>query len=205
MLRSTVSYKLPCCYKPGTDRIGKFVAKNQFTIELITNSLLSVPTRAYTSGDSMFIDDTECGILCLSRSANLANLYLTVAEIQHTMTREFMCRDVQHFHFFLILLKNESKPLGKLFEPIQSRSYHLETPCCLFATSCFMLTKNSVDPIIDNCDSNELDPLVVFAHFMTSGQQSNIGIDRWDNLTVIKLFSAAMKMFKKDREAENAN
>lgn len=60
-----------------------------------------------------------------------------------------------------------------------------------------MLTKNSVDPIIDNCDSNKWDPLVVFAHFLTSGQQSNISIDRWDNLTVIKLFSAAMKCSKR--------
>ncbi|KAL0073758.1 hypothetical protein J3Q64DRAFT_1640807, partial [Phycomyces blakesleeanus] len=194
------------------------VAKNQFTIDLITTSLLSVPAGTYTTGDSMFIDGTECDTFYLPRSTELpclANLSPVLVEIQHTMTHVFMCRAVQYclnvyrrFHIFPILLivctsKTESKALGELFKPIQNKSYLLETPCCHFATNCFMLTKQSINPFIDNLDINALDPLVAFAHFLTSGQQSIISIDRWDDPTVTKLYLVAMEMVKKDREAEN--
>ncbi|KAI9498018.1 hypothetical protein BDB00DRAFT_756026, partial [Zychaea mexicana] len=168
-------------YIPGTDRISKIVAKNQFTIDLITTSLLSIPTGTYTTGDNIFIDGTECDILYLPRLADLSKLSPVVVEIQHTMTHEFMCQAVQyclnvykHFHIFPILLivcisKTESKALGDLFKPIQNKSNLLQTPCYHFATSCFMLTKQSIDPFIDNRDFNELDPLVAFAHFVMSG------------------------------------
>ncbi|CAO3670423.1 unnamed protein product [Umbelopsis ramanniana] len=103
-------YKFPRDYIPGTDRISKIVAKNQFTIDLITTSLLNVPAGTYTTGDSMCIDGTECDILYLLRSADFVNLSPSVVEIQHTMTREFMCRAVQYclnvykrFHIFPIL------------------------------------------------------------------------------------------------------
>lgn len=206
---------MPRDYIPGTDRISKIVAKNQFTIDLITTSLLNVPAGTYITGDSMFVDGTECDILYMPRSADLANLSPVVVEIQHTVTREFMCRAVQYclnvykrFHVFPILFivctsKTESKALGDLFKPIQNKSYLLETPCCHFATSCFMLTRQSIDPFIDNRDINALDPLVAFAHFLTSGQQSIISIDRWDDPTVTKLYLVAMEMVKNDRETED--
>ncbi|KAI8333475.1 hypothetical protein BC941DRAFT_462682 [Chlamydoabsidia padenii] len=188
---------------------------NQFTIDLITTSLLDVPAGTYTTGDSTFIDGTECDVLYLPRSADLANLSPVVVEIQHTVTREFMCRAVQYclnvykrFHIFPILFivcisKTESKVLRDLFKPIQNKSYLLETPCCHFATSCFMLTKQSIDPFIDNHDINALDPLIAFAHFLTSGQQSIISIDRWDDPTITKLYLVAMEMVKNDKETEN--
>ncbi|GAA5807108.1 hypothetical protein MFLAVUS_000458 [Mucor flavus] len=69
-----LQYKLPRDYKPGTDRISKIVVKNQFTIDLITTSLLSVSTGTYAAGDNAFIDGSECDILYLPRSADLANL-----------------------------------------------------------------------------------------------------------------------------------
>ncbi|KAI7907767.1 uncharacterized protein BX663DRAFT_411838, partial [Cokeromyces recurvatus] len=83
-------------YMPCTDQISKIVAKNQFTIDLITTSLLGVPAGTYITGDNMFIDDTERDILYLPRSADFANLSPVVVEIQHTVTREFMCRAVQY-------------------------------------------------------------------------------------------------------------
>ncbi|GAA5807107.1 hypothetical protein MFLAVUS_000457 [Mucor flavus] len=112
------------------------------------------------------------------------------------------------FHVLPILLiicisKTESKAPGDLFKPTQNKSYILETPCCHFATGCFMLTKRSIDSFIDNRDINVLDPLVAFAHFLMSGQQSIISIDRWDERTVIKLYLIAMEMVKNDVETEN--
>ncbi|KAG0172249.1 hypothetical protein DFQ30_010861 [Apophysomyces sp. BC1015] len=93
----------------------------------------------------------------------------------------------------------ESKPLGDLFKPIQNKSYLLETPCRHFATSFFMLTKQNIDPFIDNRNTNALDSLVTFAHFLTFGLQSIISIDP----TVTKLYLVAMEMVKNDRKAEN--
>ncbi|KAG0929667.1 hypothetical protein G6F57_012291 [Rhizopus arrhizus] len=198
-----------------SNRVSKIVAQNQFTIDLITTSLLSSPSGTYTIGGNMFIDGTECDILYIPHSADLANLPPVIVEIQHTVTREFMCRAVQYclnvykrFHvlpilFIVCISKTESKALRDLFKPIQNRSYLLETPCCHFATSCFMLTKQSIDPFIDNYDMEALDPLVAFAHFLTSGQQSIISIDRWDDPTVTKLYLVAMEMVKNDRKSEN--
>jgi hypothetical protein len=65
------------------------------------------------------------------------------------------------------------------------------------------LTKQSIDPFIDNRDINALVPLVVFANFLSSGQQSIINSDRWDNPAVTKLYLVDMEMVKNDREAEN--
>ncbi|EIE76720.1 hypothetical protein G6F46_012868 [Rhizopus delemar] len=191
------------------------MAKNQFIIDLITTSLLDVSPGTYTAGDSMFVDGTECDILYMPRSADLARLPPVIIEIQHTVTREFMCRAVQYclnvykrFHvlpmlFIVCISKVESKSLNDLFKAMQNRPYLLETPCCHFATNCFMLTKQSIDPFIDNSDTNALDPLIAFAHFLTSGQQSIISIDRWDDPTITKLYLVAMEMVKNDREAEN--
>ncbi|KAI9482701.1 MAG: hypothetical protein EXX96DRAFT_630710 [Benjaminiella poitrasii] len=197
-----LQYKLSRDYIPGTDRISKIVTKNQFTIDLITTSLLSVPLGTYMTGDNMFIDGAECDILYLPHSADLGNLSPVVVEIQHTVTREFMCRAVQYclnvykrFHIFPILFNvciSKNKIQGDLFKPIQNKFYLLETPCCHFATNCFMVTKQSIDPFIDNRGINTLDPL-----------QSINSIDRWDDPTVTKLYLIAMEMVKNDREAEN--
>ncbi|KAI9020249.1 hypothetical protein CLU79DRAFT_756374, partial [Phycomyces nitens] len=199
----------------GTDRISKLVAKNQFSIDLITTSLLDVPPGTYKTGDSMFIDGTECDVLYLPRSADLVALPPVIVEIQHTVTREFMCRAVQYclnvykrFHTFPILFivcisKVESKVLRDLFKHTQNKSYLLETPCCHFATNCFMLTKESIDPFVDNNDSSALNPLVAFAHFLMSGQQSIISIDRWDDPTIKKLYLVATEMVKNDMKTEN--
>lgn len=66
-----------------------------------------------------------------------------------------------------------------------------------------MLTKQSINPFIDNRDINALHPLVFFARSLTTGQQSIISIGRWDEPTVTKVYLVAMEMVKKDREAEN--
>ncbi|KAL7318915.1 hypothetical protein PS15m_002097 [Mucor circinelloides] len=50
--------------------------------------------------------------------------------------------------------------LGDLFKSIHNKSYLLETTCCHFATSCFMLAKQS-----DNYNTMALDLLVAFALF----------------------------------------
>ncbi|CEP13292.1 hypothetical protein [Parasitella parasitica] len=71
-----LEYKLPRDYTPGTDRVSKIVAKNQFTIDLITTSLLNVPAGTYKTGDNTFIDGTECDILYLPSSADMAKLSL---------------------------------------------------------------------------------------------------------------------------------
>lgn len=62
-----------------------------------------------------------------------------------------------------------------------------------------MLSKQS----IDNHDTKALDPLVAFAHFLISCQQRIISIDRWDDLTVTKLYLVAMEMVKNDSKTEN--
>lgn len=89
--------------------------------------------------------------------------------------------------------------LEDLFKSIQNKSYLLETPCCHFATSCFMLAKQSSNLFIDNHDTKALDPLVAFARFLTSGQQSIMSIDRWDDPTFTKLYLVAMEMAENDR------
>lgn len=43
---------------------------------------------------------------------------------------------------------------------------------------------------MDNVDE-DMNPIVEFGHFLLSGQQSIIGIDRWDALTILKLYSIA--------------
>ncbi|KAI8081856.1 uncharacterized protein B0P05DRAFT_578849 [Gilbertella persicaria] len=171
----------------------RIVAQNQFIIDLITTSLLRVPSGTYKAGDNMFIDGIECEALYISHSSDLVDLPPVVAEIQQTVTREFMFRAVQYclnvykrFHILPILFlvctsKTKPKTLRDLFKSVQNKSNLLETPCCHFATSCFMLTKQSINPFIDNHDTKKLDPLVVFVHFLSSGQQNIIIIDRWDD------------------------
>ncbi|KAI8051928.1 uncharacterized protein B0P05DRAFT_562398, partial [Gilbertella persicaria] len=203
-----IQYRLPRGYIPDTDQISRIVAQNQFIIDLITTSLLRVPSGTYKAGDNMFIDGTECEALYISHSSDLVDLPPVVAEIQHTVTREFMCRAIQYclnvyrrFHILSILFL--PKTLKDLFKSVQNKSNLSETPCCHFATSCFMLTKQSIDPFIDNHDTKKLDPLVVFVHFLSSGQQNIIIIDRWDDPTNTKLYFVTMEMVKNDRKTEN--
>ncbi|KAG1056824.1 hypothetical protein G6F43_001305 [Rhizopus delemar] len=66
-----------------------------------------------------------------------------------------------------------------------------------------MLIKQSIDPFIDNHDTKALDPLVAFAYFLTSGQQSIISIGRWDDPTVTKLHLVTMEIVKNDKKTEN--
>lgn len=216
-MEELVQYKLSRNYIPGTDRVSKLVAKNQYTIDLITNSLLNVPSGTYTTGGSMLNSGTACDILYMPRSADLPRFPPVMVEIQHTVTRNFMCQVIQYclnvyershvLPILLIICTSETEPeaLRDLFKPTQTYPYLLETPCGLFATNCFMLTKGSIDPFIDNSGIGALDPLVAFAHFLTSGQQSILSIDRWDDPTIINLYSVAMEMVKNDRDAENDN
>ncbi|KAI8098167.1 uncharacterized protein B0P05DRAFT_520766, partial [Gilbertella persicaria] len=160
-----IQYRLPRGYIPDTDQISRIVAQDQFIIDLITTSLLRVPSGTYKAGDNMFIDGTEYEALYIPHSSDLVDLPPVVAEIQHTVTREFMCRAIQYclnvykrFHILSILFlvctsKTKPKTLRDLFKPVQNKSNLLETPCCHFATSCFMLTKQSIDPFIDNHDA----------------------------------------------------
>ncbi|KAI8048336.1 uncharacterized protein B0P05DRAFT_564512 [Gilbertella persicaria] len=190
-------------------------AQNQFIIDLITTLLLRVPLGTYKAGDNMFIDGTVCEALYIPHSSDLVGLPPVVAEIQHTVTREFMCRAVQYclnvykrFHILSILFivctsKTKFKTLRGLFKSVKNKSNLLETPCCHFATGCFMLTKQSIHPFIDNHDTKKLDPLVVFVHFLTSGQQNIITIDRWDNPTNTRLYFVTMEMVKNNRKTEN--
>ncbi|KAI8046962.1 uncharacterized protein B0P05DRAFT_567426 [Gilbertella persicaria] len=181
--------------RTNTDQISRIVAQNQFIIDLITTSLLRVPSGTYKAGDNMFIDGTECEALYIPHSSDLVDLPPVVAEVQHTVTREFMCRAIQYCL--------NPKTLKDLFKSVQNKSNLLETPCCHFATSCFMLTKQSIHPFIDNHDTKKLDPLVVFVHFLSSGQQNIIIIDRWDDPTNTKLYFVTMEMVKNDRKTEN--
>ncbi|KAI8079958.1 uncharacterized protein BX664DRAFT_269514 [Halteromyces radiatus] len=177
-------------------------------------SALDVPVGTYTAADSIFVDSTECDILYMSRSANLASLPAVIVEIQHTMICNLMCQAVQfylnvykRFHTFPILFivcisKAESKALDDLFKSSKTRFIYWKHLVSTSQKNCFMLTKESIDPFIDNRDINVLDLLIAFAHFLTSGQQSIISIDRWDDPSVTRLYLVDMKMVKNDRETE---
>ncbi|KAI8059039.1 uncharacterized protein B0P05DRAFT_558839 [Gilbertella persicaria] len=165
--RRLIQYRLPRGYIPDTDQISRIVAQDQFIIDLITTSLLRVPSGTYKAGDNMFIDGIECEALYIPHSSDLVDLPPVVAEIQHTY-----CLNVyKRFHILPILFivctsKTKSKTLRDLFKSVQN--------------NCFMLTKQSIDPFIDNHDTKELDSLVVF--------QNIISIDRWDDPTNAKLY-----------------
>ncbi|KAI8090977.1 uncharacterized protein B0P05DRAFT_528249 [Gilbertella persicaria] len=174
-----IQYRLPRGYIPDKDQISRIVAQDQFIIDLITTSLLRVPSGTYKAGDNMFIDGTECEALYIPHSSDLVDL-----------PPVFICRAVQYclnvykrFHISSILFI--SKTLRDLLEPVKNKSNLLETPCCHFATSCFMLTKQNVNPFIDNHDTKKLDPLVVFVHFLSSGQQNIIKNDKVEALQTI--------------------
>lgn len=66
------------------------MAKNQFIIDLITTSLLDVSPGTYTAGDSMFVDGTECDILYMPRSADLARLPPVIIETAYRDTRVYV-------------------------------------------------------------------------------------------------------------------
>ncbi|KAG1469265.1 hypothetical protein G6F56_003355 [Rhizopus delemar] len=53
-----------------------------------------------------------------------------------------------------------------------------------------MITKESIKSDVDNLNE-EMNPIVAFAHFLFSGQQSITGIDRWDDPTILKIYSIA--------------
>ncbi|ORE06300.1 hypothetical protein BCV72DRAFT_250122 [Rhizopus microsporus var. microsporus] len=153
-------------------------AKNQFVIDLITASLLSVSSGTHTTGNNMFIDGIECDILYMSHSVDLANLPPVIVEIQHI----YYLNVYKRFHVFPILFvvctsRTGSKALEGLFKPIQ----------------------NNIDPFIDNRDIKVLETLVAFVHFLISGQQNIISIDQWDDPTITKLYLVAMGMVKNDR------
>lgn len=76
------------------------------------------------------------------------------------------------------------------FTPKSDKPFYLETPCNHFAKFCYLITKGSIDRYVDNV-GEDLNPIVAFGHFLLSGQQSIIGIDRWDDPTILKLYSIA--------------
>lgn len=197
-----ILFKLPRSHKPGEDRISKLIARHQSTVDMITTSLLGVKEGTYTSTNTTFTDGTECDVLYIPQSCAIPSLPPVIIEFQHSVTKSFMCRSIQYcinvfnrFKILPILLifcinQVESKALADQFKPNSGRSYLLETPSNHFALYCYMITKESINSDVDNVNK-EMNPIVAFAHFLLSGQQSIIGIDRWDDPTILKIYSIA--------------
>ncbi|KAG0738454.1 hypothetical protein G6F57_012612 [Rhizopus arrhizus] len=53
-----------------------------------------------------------------------------------------------------------------------------------------MATKESINSDVDNVNE-DMNPIVTFAHFFLSGQQGIIGIDRWNDPIILKIYSIA--------------
>lgn len=54
----------------------------------------------------------------------------------------------------------------------------------------YLVTEGSIDRYVEDVDE-DMNFIVAFRHFLFSGQQSIIGIDRWDNPAILKLYSTA--------------
>ncbi|PHZ09290.1 uncharacterized protein RHIMIDRAFT_240795 [Rhizopus microsporus ATCC 52813] len=165
-----LQFKLTHDYISGADRISKIVAKNQFVIDLITASLLSVSSGTHTTGNNMFIDGID---------GNTAHSDTRV----HVLNRPVLPECVQAFS----RLSNFIRRLY-LKNGLQSSGGPLQT-----------YPEQSIDPFIDNRDIKVLETLVAFVHFLISGQQNIISIDQWDDPTITKLYLVAMGMVKNDR------
>ncbi|KAI9249924.1 hypothetical protein EDC94DRAFT_698095 [Helicostylum pulchrum] len=173
---------------PGTDRISKLITRNQSTVDMITTELLNVKEGTYTSTNTAFTDGTECDVLYVPQSSNSPSLPRIIIEFQHTVTNAFMARAVQNclnvfnrFHILPVLLifcinKIESKALESQFTPKSDKPFYLETPSNHFAEFCYLVTKT----------------------------QSIIGIDRWDDLTILKLYSIAKDVMDNGTNVDTA-
>ncbi|GAA5815800.1 hypothetical protein MFLAVUS_009315 [Mucor flavus] len=162
-------FKLSRSHQPGTDLIGKLIARHQSIVDMITTELLNAKEGTYTGSNTAFADGIECDVLYVPQSSNSPSLPPIIIDVQHTVTQTFMARAAQYclnvFHRSHVLPKH-------------------------FAKFCYLVTKGSIDWYVDNVDE-DMNPIVEFGHFLLSGQQSIIGIDRWDALTILKLYSIA--------------
>lgn len=182
---------------------------------MITTELLNVKEGTYTSTNTAFTDGTECDVLYVPQSSNSPSLPRIIIEFQHTVTNAFMARAVQNclnvfnrFHILPVLLifcinKIESKALESQFTPKSDKPFYLETPSNHFAEFCYLVTKDCIDRYVDDVDGN-MNPIVAFGHFLFSDQQSIIGIDRWDDLTILKLYSIAKDVMDNGTNVDTA-
>lgn len=125
-----------------------------------------------------------------------------------------MCRAIQYclqvykrFHSFPILLifcinKIESASLTDEFKPCIDEPFFLKTPSNHFAKVCYLITKDSIEEVVNKINEN-MNPIVAFSHFLISGQQSIISIDRWDDPTIVKLYSIAKELMDDDNKLED--
>lgn len=89
-------FKLPRSHKPGEDRISKFRARHQSTVDMIASSWLGVNEGTYTSTNTTFTDGTEWDVLYIPQSSAIPSLPPVIIEFQHSVTKSFMCRSIQH-------------------------------------------------------------------------------------------------------------
>ncbi|ORX45534.1 hypothetical protein DM01DRAFT_1368701 [Hesseltinella vesiculosa] len=183
---------------------------------MITTTFLNVPKGTYMNTTTSFSDGTECDILYVPRSADLNQLPPVILEIQNVVNDVFMASAIQYclnvyrrFHIYPILViicvdKIASRNLADKFTPTEDMPYCLQTCSTHWAKNCFLLSKNSINTLVNGDDNQPLDPIVAFVHFLTSGQQSIIGNDHWDDPSIQMLYRIAKDIHSGGEKKENS-
>ncbi|KAG0162051.1 hypothetical protein DFQ30_004181 [Apophysomyces sp. BC1015] len=70
-----------------------------------------------------------------------------------------------------------------------------------WAQHCFLLSKSTIEHFA-NADGN-LDPLVALSMFLTYKQRCIMTLDRWDDPTIVALYSIAKAIFEHIRQGED--
>ncbi|CAO3640496.1 unnamed protein product [Cunninghamella blakesleeana] len=169
-----ILFKLPCSKKPGSDLISRSIARHQVVVDFITTTLLKVKEGTYTSTNTTFMDGTECDVLYIPHSSRLSSLSPTIIEFQQIITRLYY--------------------LAKKFRScIEDEPFFLQTPSNHFAKLCYLITKDSIESTVNKIDEH-MNPIVAFAHFLISGQQSIIGLfEEYGNGASLKAVYYRMK------------
>lgn len=132
-------FKLSRSHQPGTDLIGKLIARHQSIVDMITTELLNAKEGTYTGSNTAFADGIECDVLYVPQSSNSPSLPPIIIDVQHTVTQTFMARAAQYclnvFHrshvlpvlIIFCINKIESKALASQFTPKSDKPFYLET------------------------------------------------------------------------------
>lgn len=208
-----LQFKLPSQHLPGSDRFSKLLARDQEIIDMITQSLVDTPPGTFHAEATSFIK-TECDVLYVSKSDQTP----IIVEFQGKVDQSFMtraigyCLDVTRITkqlpiILVFCLKSASRVISKTFEPSSAcRPWLLHSEAAThYATEFYMVTPQSIDPWIQSSSTsnNTLDPLLALAHFFISGQPSIIGMTRWDDPSIIRLYKLAMQISPSDHKSEN--
>ncbi|CAO3617517.1 unnamed protein product [Cunninghamella blakesleeana] len=139
--------------------------------------------------NTTFTNGTEYDVLYIPHSSRLSSLPPINIEFQQIITRDFMCHQY--------LLRKNLDPVLKM-----SPFFFLQTPSNHFAKLCYLITKDSIESTVNKMNEH-MNPIVAFAHFLISGQQSIISIDRRDDPTIIKLYSVAKELMDDGNNLED--